>query len=92
MERKEEKNKFISNYLKENHRQDSYESFAESEDIARACACAIDWADKTIIEKACEFFGEHLGEYISVKNANCGTYINIDGDKLIEDFKKAMEG
>lgn len=44
------------------------------------------------IEKAFEFFGEHLWEYIDVKNANCGTYINIDGDKLKEDFRKYMEG
>ena len=64
MERKEEKNKFICDYLKENYRQDSYESFAESEDIARACACAIDWADKTIIEKACKYISLHQCEYI----------------------------
>lgn len=46
----------------------------------------------TFIEKACEFFGEHLWEYIDVKNVNCDTFINIDGDKLIEDFKKYMKG
>ena len=44
------------------------------------------------IEKACEFFGEHLWEYIDVKNANCDTFINIDGDKLKEDFKNYMKG
>ena len=38
------------------------------------------------IEKAFEFFGEHLWEYIDVRNANCDTLINIDGDKLKEDF------
>lgn len=43
------------------------------------------------IEKAFEFFGEHLWEYIDVKNANCDTFINIDGDKLKEDFKNYME-
>ena len=44
------------------------------------------------IEKAFEFFGEHLCEYIEVKNANCDTFINIDGDKLKEDFKDYMKG
>ena len=44
------------------------------------------------IGKAFEFFGEHLWEYIDVKNANCDTFINIDGDKLKEDFKNYMEG
>ena len=44
------------------------------------------------IEKAFEFFGEHLWEYIDVKNANCDTFINIDGDKLKEDFKNYMKG
>ena len=43
------------------------------------------------IEKVFEFFGEHLCEYIDVKNANCDTFINIDGDKLKEDFRKYME-
>lgn len=44
------------------------------------------------IDKAFEFFDEHLWKYIDVKNANCGTYIYIDGDKLKEDFKKYMKG
>ncbi len=44
------------------------------------------------IEKAFEFFGEHFWEYIDVKNANCDTFINIDGDKLKEDFKNYMKG
>lgn len=83
MERKEERNKFISDYLKENHRQDSYESFAESEDIARACACAIDWADKTIIDKATEWIGKHYQEYAHNK---------LGMDYITCDFKKAMEG
>lgn len=44
------------------------------------------------IEKAFEFFGDHLWEYINIKNANCDTFINIDGDKLKEDFKNYMKG
>lgn len=44
------------------------------------------------IEKAFEFFGEHLWEYIDVRNANCDTLINIDGDKLKEDFGNYIKG
>ena len=44
------------------------------------------------IEKAFEFFGEHLWEYIDVKNAICATFINVDSDKLKEDFKNYMKG
>jgi hypothetical protein len=44
------------------------------------------------IDKTFEFFGEHLWEYIDVKNANCDTFINIDSDKLKEDFKNYMKG
>ena len=44
------------------------------------------------IEKAFDFFHEHLWEYIDVKNANCATFINVDGDKLQDDFKNYMKG
>ena len=44
------------------------------------------------IEKAFDFFQEHLWKYIHVKNANCATFINVDGDKLQEDFKNYMKG
>ena len=44
------------------------------------------------VDKTFEFFGEHLWEYIDVKNANCDTFINIDGDKLKEDFRNYMKG
>ena len=43
------------------------------------------------IEKAFEFFGEHLWEYIDVEKANCDTFVNIDDDKLKEDFKEYMK-
>ena len=45
------------------------------------------------IEKAFEFFDEHLWEYIDViKNANCNTFINIDSDKFKENFKNYIKG
>lgn len=42
------------------------------------------------IEKAYEFFDEHLWEYINVK-ANCDTFINIDVDKFKDDFKNYIK-
>ena len=44
----------------------------------------------SFIENAFEFFDLHLWEYINVK-ANCNTFINIDGNKLKEDFKNYMK-
>ena len=46
----------------------------------------------SFIEKSFEFFCEHLCEYIDVKNANCDTFVNIDGDKLKEDFRNYIKG
>ena len=46
----------------------------------------------TFIKKVCEFFGEHLFEYIDIKNATWDTFINIDSDKLKENFKKYIKG
>ena len=50
----------------------------------------IKWQKDIFIKKAFEFFDEHLCEYINVKNANCDTFINIDSDKLKEEFKKTI--
>ena len=44
------------------------------------------------IEKAFEFFDKYLWEYIDVRNANCDTLININGDKLEEDFGNYIKG
>jgi hypothetical protein len=45
----EAKNIFIREYLKENYRgysADTYQAYAEQEIIADACNAAIEWADK----------------------------------------------
>lgn len=56
-------------------------------------SCNIEYTrTDAFIEKAFEFFSEYLWEYIDVKNANCDTFINIDGDKLKEGFKNYMKG
>ena len=45
----------------------------------------------TIIEKSVKFFDEDIWKYIDVENANCDTFININGDKLKEDFKNYIK-
>ena len=57
-----------------------------------------EWADKTIIDKACDWLKAHVAKYYI---ADFYTYdscicdymdINIDTETLINDFKKALEG
>ena len=50
---------------------------------------AAEWADKTMIEKACEWLEQHK-EYYNKYDAWIGEY--VDFNALITDFKKAMEG
>ena len=85
MKRKEEINNFIADYLKQ-YNGDSYEAYAEKEDIARACQNAIEWADRTNLDKLDEAIEKLLG---SLRNSNFGDSYNID--KLVEDFHKAMK-
>ena len=70
----------------------------DGESIVRRCTferqrnCQIEYTrTDAFIEKAIEFFDEHLWEYIDVKKANCDTFINIDGDKLKEDFEEYLK-
>ena len=86
MTRKEEINDFIANYL-EQYNVDSYEAYAEKEDIAHACQNAIEWADRTNLDKLDEAIEKLLS---SLRNSNFGDSYNID--KLVEDFHKAMKG
>lgn len=83
----------ISNGLEEaakNYEEDAI--FYAARRISDFFKAGAQWQKDTFIEKTCEFFGEHLWKYINVKNANCDTFINIDGDKLKEDFKKYIKG
>ena len=47
-----------------------------------------EWADKTMIEKACEVIRHLLSGYV-IRNFHFGD--SYDEDTLIEDFKKVME-
>jgi len=46
MSREEEIKRFAHNYSEENYKGDSYEAYAEKEDIAKACVDSIKWADQ----------------------------------------------
>lgn len=78
--RKEERNDFIHDYL-EQYNGDSYEASAEREDIANACINAIEWADRTMLNKAIIFFKETSVHGMIEENINV----------FIDEFCKAME-
>lgn len=82
MKRKEEINDFIADYL-EQYNGDSYEAYAEKEDIARACQNAIEWAERTLLDKVCEWVKKHYIEY---------AHNRLGQEYIIEDLRKAMEG
>jgi hypothetical protein len=52
---------------------------------------AAEWADRTMIHKACEWFEciDFKGDYFTIDSDDGCTFFNID--KFIEDFSKAME-
>lgn len=80
MTRKEEINDFIANYL-EQYNVDSYEAYAEKEDIAHACQNAIDWAGRTMIDKAVKFFQSKSKHGMIEENIN----------EFIKEFCKVVE-
>ena len=82
MKRKEEINDFIHDYL-EQYNGDSYEAYAEKEDIARTCQNAIEWADETMLDKVCEWVKKHYIEY---------AHNRLGQEYIIEDLREAMKG
>ena len=52
-----------------------------------------EWADKTMIDKACKWLKEHIYEYIAVGNTDYGKPYDIYlcNEELFDDFHKAME-
>ena len=53
---------------------------------------AIKWADKTMIDKACEWLQENVDKYSYVMKVDDTEYRKVHfTDSLIEDFKKAIE-
>lgn len=87
MLQKEEINDFIADYL-EQYNGDSYEAYAEKEDIARACQSAIEWANRTMLYKVCEFIKEKFTETI-VGNVISRHETTIK--EVINDLRKTVE-
>ena len=58
-----------------------------SNDIADAFEEGAEWADKTMIEKACDWLKENIWVYINYESCS-GEELEND---VIEDFRKAME-
>ena len=53
----------------------------------------VEWADKTMIEKACEWLKENMGNYIIEHPFfPSGSSVTVEEDKMVEDFRKTMEG
>lgn len=48
-------------------------------------------AMEEIIDKVCSFMADNIGEYIELKHANPTTFIEIDGDRFVNDLKQAMK-
>jgi len=95
MSREEEISKFAYDYSKQNYKGDSYEAYAEKEDIAKACIDSINWADQhprkglVDIEKACKWIEENIYDYYTTGDG--GDEFEEYFDQMIDDFRKAME-
>lgn len=51
---------------------------------------AVEIAKEEMVERACSFIADNIGEYIELKHANPTTFIEIDGDRFVNDLKQAM--
>ena len=52
-----------------------------------------EWADKTMLVKACEWLKENMSNYIIEHPFfPAGSSVTVEEDKMVEDFRKAMKG
>lgn len=58
----------------------------EAKVVNSCCISIAEWADRTMIEKACEWLSKHAKKYYFNKD---GHYLGTD--ELVEDFKLSME-
>lgn len=82
MKRKEEREKASKN------RADQYSHPAEWNECYRHFKEGAEWADKTMIDKACEWIKQHLYDEAYLFRDNEGTW--VDTDLVVDDLKKAM--
>lgn len=63
MKRKDEVINFVSEYTKQQNGE-SYEAYAEQEDVAKACINAIQWADNTMLEHVENWIKLNLEKFV----------------------------
>ena len=56
------------------------------DEVDEAFYLGAEWADKTMLKKACKWLEENAGSYLLYP------FCEYDKGTLLEDFKKAMEG
>lgn len=79
MSRQAEKINFADEYTRQVNDK-TYESSIRKAEINKACLDAIDWADRTMLDKICNWI-----EY------NAYLYEGISGYYMAKDLKKAMQ-
>lgn len=82
MSRKEEIEKASKN------RADQYSHPIEWNECYHHFKEGAEWADKTMIDKACEWIKQHLYDEVYLFRDNEGTW--VDTDLVVDDLKKAM--
>lgn len=72
---------------------DAFYDFARAMNVNQSFIAGAKWADKTMIEKACEWIEENVSDYEDIYY-EVGGYVSPEFliKKFIEEFKKAMEG
>lgn len=70
--------------------QHNNEVIAWNNEIVGAFESGWDASKEVVIDKACEWLDGVIYDYMSIHNGNVDTYVDIDGNKFIEDFRKAM--
>ena len=89
MNRIEEANRFAYNYAKELNNNESYEAYAEQEDIANACLAAIKWADEHPRQGLWD--SEKVITWIALHAELYGGFNHGKLNSMCEDLQKAME-
>lgn len=66
---------------------DAFADFAREMNVNQSFIAGAKWADKTMIEKACEWIEKHVEDFIPPTNS----LHDYNTEELIHFFKKAME-
>lgn len=58
----------------------------------RSCESEVEYTrTDAFIEKALEFLDGCIPDYIDLTHANVDTFMNVDNERFIKDFKKAIK-